>query len=100
MNVKILTIGLMVSLALNGALLYLCLRDNSTGAADVHQHSQQLGGIQQKQDGIIRDAKETNRQIRDTTVRLTELERSDAERIAELKRILQDVQQRNETKAP
>ena len=100
MNGKIYIVVLLVSIALNIYLACLCCRDNTSGAADVHQHSQQLGDLQQKQDGIIRDAKETNSLVRDTNIRLSELERSDAARIAELKRILQGVQQRDEAKAP
>lgn len=100
MNGKIYIVVLLVSIALNIYLACLCCRDNPSGAADVHQHSQQLGDLQQKQDGIIRDAKETNSLVRDANIRLSELERSDAARIAELKRILQGVQQRDEAKAP
>lgn len=98
MYVKII---LVCSLLLNVYLL--CLRscnNNQTGAGEVHYHSEQLGEIQQKQDTAIREAREANREIRDTTRQLSEIEQTDGERIAELKRILQGVQQRMQDENP
>ncbi len=84
-------------------MLYLCTRgssNNQNGAGTVPYHSEQLGSIQQKQDTVIGEAKETNREIRDTAVKLSELEQSDEARIAELKRILQGVQRRMQETTP
>lgn len=100
---KLLYVFLCASLLLNCFTLYLCTRggnNNQNGAGNVSYHSQQLGNIQQKQDTALGEARETNREIRETTNRISEIEQSDGARIAELKRILQGVQQRMQKEAP
>ena len=74
--------------------------DDKGGSGTVSYRSERIGDIQQKQDTTLREAKDTNREIRDTTRKLSEIEQSDGARIAELKRILQGVQQRMQKETP